>query len=136
MDRRTAIRELVQETGGIHKSAISKKLGIPWGPTGFHLSKLSRNKEILLEYHDGLLWAFPPNLKLSDRQRRAKVNRGPRRRLMGIIGSRRQATIAELSAELQASRKVVRTHLSHLMRAGVVNRGGGRPHTYHLDVEE
>lgn len=132
MTRRDAIRSLVLETGGIHKTGICDTLGLGWGNVSHHLTHLSRQDQIILEYHGPRLWAFPPTLDADERAHAALVNVQERRRILAALADRDAATINELSDGLHASRKVIRTHLSHLLTAGVVERRGPRPHRYRL----
>lgn len=114
----------------MHKSALCRELGMGWGNIGHHLDLLERNGRIDLEQHGTRLWAF--QRRLPDKYRGLIVALADENRmeLLGHLEGRESATIRELSRDLEYSHKVVRTHLSHLMDAGAVERRGRKPHRY------
>ncbi len=131
MSRRQAILALVQSTGGIYKSEIGRQLNLKWGVLSHHLSILSRRGDLLLEYHGRRLWAFPPATPSDQRATHALVNIPGRRDVLECMEHIEDATIRSLSEDMQASRRFVQHHLSHLMLAGKVQREGPAPHRYY-----
>ena len=53
-----------------------------------------------------------------------------RLRILGRIRGQQGATIEALSTEMAVSKKVIRTHLSHLRRIGAVSRSKNQPEEY------
>jgi predicted transcriptional regulator len=127
---REAIASLVVEHGGLHKSEICRQTGRGWGTIGYHLSVLAKEDRIRLEPHGQMLWAFKPGITEEDRRLIVTLSEQGRNQLLDELSKRDVATIRELSNSLSESQKVVRTHVSHLMAVGAVERTGERPHKY------
>jgi predicted ArsR family transcriptional regulator len=130
MDHRASIMALIKTVGGAHKSAIARDLSLNWGTVDYHLSKLSREGVIVLQYWGQELWAFDVNFPERQKAKLVSVMRPSRLHLLDFLAGRDAATVKELSDELQYCRATVRKHLGHLLHAGVVSRTAARPHRY------
>jgi predicted transcriptional regulator len=125
-----AIESLVAEHGGLHKSEIYRRTGRGWGAIGHHLTILERRGHIHLEPHGSMLWAFKPGIEEEDRRFIVALAGHGRRDLLEELSRREACSIRNLSNNLDESQKVIRTHVSHLMAVGAVQRTGGKPHLY------
>jgi predicted transcriptional regulator len=131
---REQVLDLVMHEGGLHRTEICRQLERGWGTIGHHLYHLNRDGKIELERQGRELWAFDPHLSSQDRDWLVALQKPGRSDVLAALEGHERATISQLSDELEYSRKVVRTHLSHLMAAGAVERRGGRTHTYLASV--
>jgi predicted ArsR family transcriptional regulator len=130
MENREAITAFMNVTGGIHKSQLMRELGFSWGVLSHHLNTLSRDGLIVLQYWGRELWVFDPQIPEIDRLKFVAANRPVRLRILDYLSQRDSLTVQELSEELSYCKKTVRTHLSHLLHSGNVERHPGRPHRY------
>jgi DNA-binding transcriptional ArsR family regulator len=127
---RAIIESLVAEHGGLHKSEICRRTGRGWGTVGHHLTVLERHGRVHLEPHGTMLWVFRPEIQDEDRQLLVTLSERGRAELLDELSKREVCTIRELSDALEESQKVIRTHVSHLMAVGAVQRTSGNPHLY------
>ncbi|MGB1697599.1 MAG: ArsR family transcriptional regulator [Thermoplasmatota archaeon] len=130
MSNRERILSVIAAEGGMKKSQICEELDLSWGVVGHHLGSLSRSGELLLQYWGRELWAFHPSVQERDALRLFALAKPARRRLLRFLGNHSEATVQELSRELEACQQTIRSHLSHLMHAGIVSRTPGKPHKY------
>lgn len=126
---RLAILAALKEHGGLNRTHLCRVVGRGWGTVGYHLNILERRGAVAVEHHGRQLWIFDPQTSLAERDRLVAVSHPQRRNLLDFL-RRRTSTVNELSDELDVSRKVIRSHLSHLVGAGMVRREIGPPHRY------
>lgn len=126
------ILELVQSQGGLHKSELCRATGLGWGTICHHVQALEREQRIDIERHGRQTWAFSSKIDPEIRPLFVALTNGERRDLLSDLAHRSEVTITGLCDELTMSRKVVRTHLTHLVDAGAVERHGSRPHRYRV----
>ena len=129
---RAAILVVLKSKRGVHKSELSRLTGRGWGTIGHHVYVLVRAGRIETEVHGRLLWVFLTEVPRSERDWLIATRAPQRRHLLDLIGLRKRSTIEALSSDLAVSKKVIRTHLGHLRRAGAVARIPGMPHEYEI----
>lgn len=128
---RQEILDCIKEEGAVHKSELCRLVGRGWGTVSHHLLVLQREGLVDLESHGRNTWAFPAGLSPGERLRRMALNVPGRQDLLQFLRYR-GATVGELSERLEESKKVVRTHLGHLVSAGLVVQEPQNPSRYRL----
>lgn len=127
---RSAILAIVRQRKGVHKSEICRLTGKGWGTISHHVYVLIKAGQIITEVHGRLLWVFLPDIPKTERDWIVATHIPDRLRLLDRILGHRGATIEALSTEMAVSKKVIRTHLSHLRRIGAVSRSKDYPPKY------
>lgn len=128
---RSAILDALEARGGAHKSELCRMTGRGWGTIGHHVYVMVRDGRVETEVHGRKLWVFRPTMTRAERDWLIATSNPQRNRLLDVIrGVKPSSTISELSQEMATSKKIVRTHLGHLRRAGAVGKLSGNPPRY------
>lgn len=127
---RERLLALVRERRGVHKSGLARLAGRGWGTMSHHIPFLIEDGHIETEVHGRLLWIFARDVPQRERELIIALRGSAAQRLLEALGMKQRATIRMLSDELAVSKKVIRTHLSHLQRAGAVEKTEGNPPTF------
>lgn len=127
---RLAILGILEQRKGVHKSELCRLTGKGWGTISHHVYVLVKNGQIVTEVHGRLLWVFLPETTAAERDWIVATGVPDRLRILDRIRGQQGATIEALSTEMAVSKKVIRTHLSHLRRVGAVSRSKNQPEKY------
>ena len=127
---RIAILAILQQRKGVHKSELCRLTGKGWGTISHHVYVLIKAGQIITEVHGRLLWVFLPDVPKTERDWIVATHVPDRLRILDRILGQRGTTIEALSSEMAVSKKVIRTHLSHLRRVGAVSRSRDHPQKY------
>lgn len=123
---------MVQAAKGLHKSALCRRIGKGWGTVSHHVNILRDEGAIFTETHGRKLWIFAPGLAHADREWIVATTPMERSKLLSLLGLKPKATVSTLSQQTLLSRKVIRTHMSHLTRVGAVDESEDYPPKYEL----
>jgi predicted transcriptional regulator len=127
---RSAILAILRQRKGVHKSELCRLTGKGWGTISHHVYVLIEAGQIITEVHGRQLWVFLPDIPETERDWIVATHVPDRLRILDRILGHRGATIEALSGEMAVSKKVIRTHLSHLRRIGAVSRSKDHPPKY------
>lgn len=129
-DSRSIILSTLAQQPCVHKSELCRMTRIGWGAMGHHLGVLKGEGLILTRRYRGRVWIFPANLTKQNRDILMELTDPVRVAVYDLIKQQGETTITALTQEMDASRKVLRTHLTRLVDAGALDRKGARPHRY------
>jgi predicted transcriptional regulator len=128
--RRAILAALRERQGGSHKKELCRLTGRGWGTVGHHVYNLAKAGVVATEVHGRQLWVFLPELSQVERHWLVATRTPQRKRVLDYILTGQPKTINLLSDEMAMSRKVIRTHLQHLQRYGVVKSTDDYPPKY------
>lgn len=133
-ENRHRIAQLVRMQPGIRVAEASKQLDLAWTTVRYHLRIMARHGLVKVQRNGNHVRAFPPELA-ADALALITLRNNEARRLLTTIASNPNQTPISLQAQLQASKKTVRTQLAKLLRAGLVRREGTLRPRYHIMPE-
>lgn len=133
---RQRILDMVKAEPGIHKMAVCRALQLSWGTVSYHVRVLSRSGQLSTYSPRGReVRLFPPGTREQQRRWIATVRSGLDPDLVGRLGERPGARLADLSNDLGMSRRIVQRHLLRLGEGGLIRREGGWQGRYELNAE-
>ena len=131
---RQRILEQVQKDPGVIKSALCRHLGLGWGTVSHHLRILAREGRIVSYGIGKEVRLFAGGLGETQARWLSVLGGGPAASIVDQLKERPGLRLAELSASIGVSRKVIRRHLAVLDEEGLIGHDGEVRPRYHLHL--
>lgn len=122
---RERVYEHVEANPGVHFTAVREDLDIATGQTQYHLRKLVRAGDVVVEDVRGRTHYFDRSYDPWERRALAFARRETARALLAHLLDDGPLAAAELTDRLDVSRSTVAWHVSSLADAGVVEKSYG-----------
>jgi predicted transcriptional regulator len=129
---RTRVRQHIRETPGVHFNQIGRDLDIATGQAQYHLRRLVKDQELVIERIAGQAHYFDPSFDQWERRALAFLRRETAREIMFRLyadGPRRPETLA---SELDLARSTISWHVSNLADAEIITKSDDCPMTITL----
>jgi len=122
---RERVHDHVEANPGVHFTAVREDLDIATGQTQYHLRKLVRAGDLVVEEIRGQTHYFDGSYEPWERRVLAFVRRETARALLAHLIEDGPLAAGELTDRLDVSRSTVAWHVSSLADAGVVEKAYG-----------
>lgn len=121
---RARLLDAIRQAPGIHKSQLCDVAGTKWSTASYHLERLQKQGLIRTQVVGKRLMIYPETMGFGDAML-LRARRDPVR--ADILDQLHQGPVGltELARRSNVTRKVMRRHLSTLMRVGLVHRAPG-----------
>lgn len=129
---RDRIRRHVYDTPGVHFSRIGRDLDLATGQTQYHLRRLSRNGDVVIEEIGGRTHYFAPEFDPWERTAIAYLRRETARGIVVRLHADGPMRPVDLADELDVARSTVAYHVGKLAEDGVIDRSETEPMTVTL----
>ena len=124
---RTRVRRHVRDTPGTHFNRVGRELDIATGQVQYHLRRLVRDDELVVERVAGRSHYLDPSFEPWERRTLAFLRRETAREIIVRLHADGPVRQAALTDELDLARSTVSWHASTLADAGIVERSADRP---------
>jgi predicted transcriptional regulator len=129
---RDRVRGHVRETPGVHFNQVERDLDIATGQAQYHLQRLVKDEELIVERIAGRAHYFDPVFDPWERRTLAFLRRETAREIVLRLHADGPRRPDALTTELDLARSTVSWHVSNLSDAGIVTKSGDRPMTITL----
>jgi predicted transcriptional regulator len=129
---RTRVRRHVRETPGVHFNQVERDLDIATGQAQYHLRRLVKDDELVVERIAGRAHYFDPSFDPWERRALAFLRRETARGIVLRLHADGPLRPETLASELDLARSTVSWHVSNLADAEIVTKSDDRPMTLTL----
>lgn len=122
-DTRDRIRATVETTPGIHFSELVRQSGFAPGQVQYHIRRLQKAEELVVEACYGQTHYFPPEFEEGDRRAIALLRRETTRAIVDVLFSHPSGLHPDtLASELDLARSTIEYHLDRLESEDLVEK--------------
>lgn len=125
---RALLLDQLRREPGLHKSALGRAAGVPWGTLNHHLRRLSREGHVHEQAIGNRVHLFPGPPTMYIASSLGSIGNG----ILACLRREGALRVCDLCAWLGLSRKVVYSQLRRLIELGLVAPGVGMQKRYHL----
>ena len=132
-DTRTRIRRHVRDTPGVHFNQVGRDLDIATGQVQYHLRRLVRNDELVVERIGGRTHYFDPSFDPWERRALALLRRETPREIIVRLHADGPKRPKALASDIDLARSTISWHVSTLAENGIVEKSDDHPMTLALN---
>jgi len=124
-DVRRQVREHVRANPGVHFNKLARTLDIATGQAQYHLRRLVRRDEVVVERIRGRTHYFDPEYDAWERRVLALYRRETAREIITLLLDEGELSATVIAERLDLARSTVSWHIDTLVDAGIIDRSYG-----------
>lgn len=133
---RQRVLACVQAKPGIYKNKLCREMGLSWGTVTYHVAVLARRRQVRIVTLGKEARLFAVDVPERHLRWLAALSEEASVPILVRLSERPGASVADLSASLGFSHKILRRHLTLLTEEGLVAHDGQSRRRYHVDAQE